>query len=711
MASAHVQQSSGKVRITFRQMMGLLWPYVKGRVAEQVKSVAVIIVYMIFFQTVILGIAVAQAAIVATGLALVVVGLTFFMEGLFLGLMPLGETIGIKLPQKSKLGVIAAFAFILGMGVTFAEPAIGILKAAGYSVKAWNAPLLFLLLNRNSTFLVWAVGTGVGLAVAAGMLRFMFNWSLKPFIYAGVAFLSGMTLWALFEPNVRYLTGVAWDCGAITTGPVTVPLVLSLGIGICRIVGSAGAGTAGFGVVTLASIFPIVTVFMLGLPFLGRVPQPTSPEEFFSAENRGRAQYVFTGYEDMVGYALRNADERAQLALFDGSREGMLSYLTKVSADAQLEKKVFGPDAGALKTWAIEKGTHEQRLAVFGSEEAVKEAASSPQSAAGRRFDTADLVRRNGLAAVQAIVPLVLFLLLVLLAVIREKLQRADEVFLGVVFALIGMGFFNVGIELGLAKLGNQTGAKLPSSFRAIDLTEERKSVSAFDTALVQNAVAEDGSVRPFFYVKTDRGYSPLPFNRRDYDGSTGQYVYTPTKGPLFGKEGGVWGVLVVLLFGFFMGYGATLAEPALNALGLKVEELSVGTFKKVLLMQAVAVGVGTGIACGVAKIVWDLPLAWILIPPYIVAIVFTKLNTEEFVNIAWDSAGVTTGPITVPLVLAMGLGVGGQLGVVEGFGILALASVWPILSVLLVGLTVTAKRKADLAESAQTGKEGVANA
>ena len=69
--------------------------------------------------------------------------------------------------------------------------------------------------------------------------------------------------------------------------------------------------------------------------------------------------------------------------------------------------------------------------------------------------------------------------------------------------------------------------------------------------------------------------------------------------------------------------------------------------------------------------------------------------------NIAWDSAGVTTGPITVPLVLAIGLGIGKQVNVVEGFGILSMASVCPILAVLTFGLYVTEKRKAIRQESA----------
>jgi hypothetical protein len=82
---------------------------------------------------------------------------------------------------------------------------------------------------------------------------------------------------------------------------------------------------------------------------------------------------------------------------------------------------------------------------------------------------------------------------------------------------------------------------------------------------------------------------------------------------------------------------------------------------------------------------------------------VLTVISSEDFVNIGWDSAGVTTGPVTVPLVLAMGLGISGQVESIEGFGILALASVWPVLAVLVVGLGVTRRRKAEVEESART--------
>ena len=102
------------------------------------------------------------------------------------------------------------------------------------------------------------------------------------------------------------------------------------------------------------------------------------------------------------------------------------------------------------------------------------------------------------------------------------------------------------------------------------------------------------------------------------------------------------------------------------------------------------------GIATGVAKIAFNLELWYLLIPPYCLLLILTFISSEDFVNFGWDSAGVTTGPITVPLVLAMGLGIGAKTGAIDGFGVLSLASVGPIITVLTVGLLVRKKPKVD---------------
>ena len=105
--------------------------------------------------------------------------------------------------------------------------------------------------------------------------------------------------------------------------------------------------------------------------------------------------------------------------------------------------------------------------------------------------------------------------------------------------------------------------------------------------------------------------------------------------------------------------------------------------------MLSVSIGVALGISVGVLKIVFNIQIIYLLIPLYILAVILTILSEEKYVNMGWDSAGVTTGPITVPLVLAMGLGFAKATNSLDGFGILALASIFPILSVLSVGLYI----------------------
>jgi hypothetical protein len=356
-----------------------------------------------------------------------------------------------------------------------------------------------------------------------------------------------LTILANVDPVTAAIIGLAWDCGGVTTGPVTVPLVLSLGIGVASITGRADTGMSGFGIVTLASLFPIITVLILGLSF------------------------YYTGEKEKIAAAI---------------------------SKPAIEQQAAPAEAQSTPAPAEEK-------------------ADESQPAAGET-DLGGVILEGVIGAVRAILPLCLFLYLVQVVFLREKLRKRDEVFLGVGFALLGMMMFNFGLGVGLTSLGRQVGGNVP-------------------------------------YAAT-----------------------------LYGD---VWMKIIAVIFAFLMGFGATLAEPALNALGLTVEDITVGAFKKSLLMKSVAFGVGCGIGLGVVKIMFNVPLAYMLLPPYAVLLFITWISREEFVNIGWDSAGVTTGPITVPLVIAMGLGLGSQMGVVEGFGIISLASVCPILSVLTLGL------------------------
>ena len=508
-----------------------------GRFMDQSRVVIPLAVYLILFLVFILNQMVSAPWSMAFGLFGVILGLMLFLEGLKLGLMPLGETIGHTLPRKSALPAVLAIAFSLGVGVTFAEPAIGALRTAGLLISVETAPYLYTILNDWSGALVLVVGCGVGLAAVLGTLRFIYGWSLKPMIYITLVPALGLSLYVSTRSELQKVLGLAWDCGAVTTGPVTVPLVLSLGIGIATSAGKGNATLSGFGIVTLASLFPVIGVLGLAIYIAASVPVETI---ILAATHGSPAAVTLAWYETTPG-----------------------------------------------------------REVVLG---------------------------------LRAILPLVLFLYLVMKLILGEKIRHAGIIVYGIVLTIVGMCIFNLGLTYGLSRLGSESGSLLPAAFTHIAAVEA----------------------------------SPI-------------YLY-------------MIGLLLALAFAWFLGFGATLAEPALNTLGLTVQNLTQGAFKKSTLMYAVSTGVAFGIAMGLAKIIFDLPLAWLLLPTYLLAVVLTFLSSEEYVNIAWDSAGVTTGPITVPLVLAMGLGVGDAVQVVEGFGMLSMASIGPILAVLATGLWLQLK-------------------
>jgi len=250
-----------------------------------VRAVVPLALYLLLFQVLILRQLEAHYLIITGGLFAVIVGLMFFMEGLKLGLMPFGTVIGRTLPRNSSLPVVLLITLLLGIGVTFAEPAIGALKAVGRNVAVDQAPYLYAMLNEWSDILVLVVGASVGLAAVLGTLRFLYGWSLKPMIYLALAPVLGLTLFAAVDPQLQKIVGLAWDCGAVTTGPVTVPLVLSLGIGIAAAAGKGESGLSGFGIVTLASLFPITGVLLLAL----YISFTLSPAEIIEAARQASA--------------------------------------------------------------------------------------------------------------------------------------------------------------------------------------------------------------------------------------------------------------------------------------------------------------------------------------------------------------------------------------------------------------------------------------
>ncbi len=196
------------VTLTNLDVSRLIKTHVKGLFMEQFRVVIPLAAYLLLFLVFVLNQAVSAPWSMAFGLLGVVIGLMLFLEGLKLGLMPLGETIGQTLPRKSALPAVLGIAFMLGIGVTFAEPAIGALQTAGRLISVETAPYLYTLLNDWSGALVRG-GCGVGLAAVLGTLRMIYGWSLKPMIYLTLVPALILSLYAAAHPELQKVLGLA----------------------------------------------------------------------------------------------------------------------------------------------------------------------------------------------------------------------------------------------------------------------------------------------------------------------------------------------------------------------------------------------------------------------------------------------------------------------------------------------------------------------
>lgn len=683
-----------------RDAWAMIRRYAAGRLGEQVKAVAFIIIYLIVFQVVVLNTAPDRALQIAAGIGLTVFGLTFFLEGLFLGLMPLGERVGLKLPHKLGIAGIIFFSLLLGVGSTLAEPAIAALRMAGGGVTPWDAPLLFRLLEIEPDKLVMSIGVGVGVAVVLGMMRFYYGFSIKGFVFSIIPLLLLVSGYCAWQEKLAPLLGLAWDAGAVTTGPVTVPLVLALGIGVSRASGKQGHGVGGFGVVMLASALPILAVLILGLWLNPSTPSPRSEADFFAPAYRTEALRLVASEADLERLAFQRGSETGRRRFYSDD-DRYQERLMQLAHNPAVQRALLGKRT--LNEWrSHQASSRELDLMPASGDDADVAHTVAPTS----QVIAASLAAEFK-AAFRAVLPLTALLLVVLLFFLRDAPRHADEVVLGITFAFLGMTLLGSGISLGLAPLGDQVGRPLPRVFRATPLEEGRVVLQPFDLDQVHTVFQANGTPRPFFYLKDRHGVpAPVPFDATRFDPERKRYEHIIAQPPLFGPRLTVLGIALVLLFAFGLGFGSTLAEPALRALGRTVEELTAGNIRGGAVVRAVSVGVGGGLIVGVTGILYDIPSFWLILPPYAVLVVLTIWSKEDITAIAWDCGGVTTGPVTVPLVMAMGLGIGRELQVVDAFGVLAMASAYPILSVLLYGYSVRWRQQRRLQETSDGGDD-----
>ena len=238
------------------------------------------------------------------------------------------------------------------------------------------------------------------------------------------------------------------------------------------------------------------------------------------------------------------------------------------------------------------------------------------------------------------VVPIAIILFGFQLGVLKRPIPNWRKVALGFVYVIIGLTFFLVGLELALFPIGESMANQL--------------TTAAF--------LHPDGA--------------PTPFIWQDY----------------------IW----VYIFAAAIGFSTTIAEPSLIAVAIKANEVSGGTIGIQGLRISVAIGVAFGIALGCFRIVVGDPIHYYIMGGYIIVVIQTFYAPKMIIPLAYDSGGVTTSTVTVPLVAALGLGlatnVEGRNPLIDGFGLIAFASLFPIISVMAYAQIVEyiSKRKAD---------------
>ncbi len=185
-----------------------------------------------------------------------------FIEGLEMGLFPIGESMAYALAKKGSLFWLMVFSFLLGFSTTIAEPAL-IAVAKEASIISSDAGLIE---NNQKTMDIYAMGLrltvafSVGIAIVIGVLRILKGWPLHFLIIGGYVLVMLMTMIA---PEA--IIGLAYDAGGVTTSTITVPLVTALGVGLATVIKGRSPLLDGFGLIAFASLLPMIFVMAYGL--------------------------------------------------------------------------------------------------------------------------------------------------------------------------------------------------------------------------------------------------------------------------------------------------------------------------------------------------------------------------------------------------------------------------------------------------------------
>lgn len=226
-----------------------------------IRDLTPVVVVILFFQIVVLRQPASQLLELVDGALLVLAGLTLFVYGLELALFPIGDALANALAERGSFILLLVFAFLLGFGTTFAEPALTAVAAQAASAAASGGAIADTVLARNGYAfgLRLTVAVSVGLALLLGVSRIVFGWPLPLLVTCAFGLVIGLTMIAPPET-----VGIAYDSGGVTTSVITVPLVTALGIGLASSLPERNPMTDGFGMIALLLLLPMILVMGYG---------------------------------------------------------------------------------------------------------------------------------------------------------------------------------------------------------------------------------------------------------------------------------------------------------------------------------------------------------------------------------------------------------------------------------------------------------------
>lgn len=230
-----------------------------------------VVVYLLSL-TPILDLTAVELITFTVGAVLLVLGIGLFSLGADIAMTPMGTQVGSGLSRQRKLGLLCGVCFLLGMLITIAEPDLQVLANQVSTV-------------MNGTVLICCVGLGVGAFLVLSILKIVFQRSLSQILMLFYMLLFALSLILVVNGNGALLP-VAFDSGGVTTGPITVPFIMALGVGIAGVLGDRRSRENSFGLVSLCSVGPVLAVLLLGI---------------FSSNDLSYAVPDYTVSEDIAG--------------------------------------------------------------------------------------------------------------------------------------------------------------------------------------------------------------------------------------------------------------------------------------------------------------------------------------------------------------------------------------------------------------------------